>query len=88
MANLSTMMTRFRAMPPIRQAAIVGLLFFSFYSIYAIVIMKMPPSNALQVSLTSSLLFVGVYYFTSIIISRKRADSRPIYGPKKGRRKS
>jgi len=81
-------MAKFRSMPPISQAAVVGLLFFSFYSIYAIIIMRMPPADALQISLTSSLLFIGVYYITSVIISRKRIDSGQIYGPKKGRRKS
>jgi hypothetical protein len=81
-------MAGFRSLPPIRQAAVVGLLFFSFYSIYAIIIMRMPPADALQISFTSSLLFIGVYYFTSVIISRKRIDSRLSYGPKKGKRKS
>jgi predicted transporter len=81
-------MARFRAMPPIRQAAIVGLLFFSFYIIYAISFLSMPPADALQISLASSLLFMGIYYITSVIMLKKRTESKDIYSPKKGKRKS
>ena len=75
-------------MRPLNQAAIAGVLFFLLYSIFNKFVMGMTLMLSLETSFYSSILFMAVYYFTSVFIMRKNLDAGTIKGPKKGKRKS
>ncbi|MCJ7444270.1 MAG: hypothetical protein MUO26_07045 [Methanotrichaceae archaeon] len=81
-------MARFRMMSPLYQSAVVGILFFLLYGLYATFILSLPYLEALQISLYSAVLFIVIYYFTSTIIMKKRSEAEIVKGPKKGKRKS
>ena len=88
MVELSELMIQFRMMRPLHQAAIAGISFFFIYSIFNKFVMGMTLMLALETSFYSSILFMAVYYFTSVFIMRKNLEAGTIKGPKKGRRKS
>jgi hypothetical protein len=88
LVKLSELMTRFRIMPLLHQAVIAGILFFLLYSIFNKFVMGMTLMLSLETSFYSSILFMAVYYFTSVLIMRKNLQGGTIKGPKKGRRKS
>lgn len=85
----SDLLVRFRQQVPFKQAVIIGLLFLVTYSIYAHFIAGQEIMEAIESSLYSAILFICVYYITTIIILRKSADDAvrsKAKGPK-GRRK-
>jgi hypothetical protein len=75
-------------MPPLYQSAVIGILFFLLYSLYAAFILSLPYLEALQISLYSTVLFIVIYYFTSTIIMKRRNEAEIVKGPKKGRRRT
>jgi uncharacterized membrane protein (DUF2068 family) len=73
---------------PMQQAAIVGLIFFVIYMPYSYFLLRLGPAESFRMSAFSTIIFIVVYYFTSVIFVKKSvqaaAQSR---GPKKGLRK-
>ncbi len=85
----SELIVRFRQLVPFKQAVIIGLLFLLVFGTYAHFIEGLEAMKALETSLYSAILFMCVYYFTTIIIVRKtavEAARSKAKGPK-GRRK-
>ena len=85
----SDLIIRFRQLVPFKQAVIVGLLFLLIYGIYGYFIAGLEFMNAMESALYSAILFMCVYYFTTVILVRKTAVDAArskAKGPK-GRRK-
>ncbi len=83
------LIVRFRQRVPFEQAVIIGLLFLAVYGTYAHFIEGLEIMKALETSLYSAILFMCIYYFTTIIMVRKSAVDvarSKAKGPK-GRRK-
>jgi hypothetical protein len=85
--NPFEMLVRFRRLMPFQQAAIVGLIFLLIYTSYGYFLLGLKPLEAASESIYSSIMFMVVYYFTSVIIMRKAAQAeKQAKGPKKGLR--
>lgn len=85
----SDLIIRFRQRVPFEQAVIIGLLFLLVFGAYSHFIAGLEIMKAIETSLYSAILFMCVYYFTTIIIIRKsavEATRSKAKGPK-GRRK-
>ena len=85
----SDLIIRFRQRVPFEQAAMVGLLFLVVYGAYAYFIEGLEVMKTIETSLYSAILFMCIYYLTTIIMLRKSADEAArskAKGPK-GRRK-
>ena len=85
----SELLVRFRQLVPFKQAVMVGLLFLITFGLYSHFIAGLEVMEAIQTSLYSAILFMCVYYFTTIIMVRKSAAEAArskAKGPK-GRRK-
>ncbi|HOV51705.1 MAG TPA: hypothetical protein PKV83_02090 [Methanothrix sp.] len=77
---------RFRQLKPMQQSAVVGLIFFIINSLYYILILHMGPAEAASISVYSSIVFMVVYYFTTIFVVKKNMHAGSSKGPKKGLR--
>ena len=85
--NLADLLFRFRHLMPMQQAAIVGLIFFLIYSVYNYFVVQLNLVESLSMSMYSSIIFMVVYYFTSVVIMRKSFQmDRQSKGPRKGLR--
>lgn len=85
--NITDMLIRFRQMAPFQQAVIVGAIIFIIYGLYDYFMLGMKPVEAISTSIYSALIFLIVYYFTSVIIMRKNLQAgTQVKGPKKGLR--
>ena len=85
----SELIIRFRQRAPFEQAVIAGLLFLIVYGVYYHFIVGQEIMRALEFSFSSAILFMCVYYLTTIILVRKSAVEAArgkAKGPK-GRRK-
>ncbi len=85
----SDLIIRFRQRVPFEQAVMVGALFLVVYGAYSHFIAGLEIMKTVETSLYSAILFMCVYYFTTIIILRKNAveaTRSKAKGPK-GRRK-
>jgi hypothetical protein len=83
----SEMLVRFRQLMPFQQAVIVGLIFLLIYTIYGYFLLGLKPLEAASESMYSSIMFMVVYYFTSVVILRKGAQAeKQAKGPRKGLR--
>jgi hypothetical protein len=70
-----------------QQAAIAGLIFFVIYVPYSYVLLRLNTIEAISMSAYSAIIFMVVYYFTSMIINRKSMQAASqSKGPKKGLR--
>lgn len=87
--NPSDLMIRFRQLVPIQQAAVVGALFLLINGIYYYFATGMKIVATMEASLYSAILFMCVYYFTTVIITRKNTaeEARSKAKGPKGRRK-
>lgn len=65
------LLTGFRSLPPIHQAAVAGVLFISIYIPYSYFLLRLNLVEAIKMSVLSSIIFMVVYYFTSVIIMKK-----------------
>jgi len=75
-------------MEPVHQAAVAGLLFLVVYVPYAYFLLRLNLAESIIMGVTSSILFMVVYYFTSYIIMKKSKKlANQSLGPKKGLRK-
>ncbi len=78
---------RFRRLRPMQQAAIVGAIFFVLYIPYSHFLLRLSLQESVSMSVFSSIIFMAVYYFTSILINRKAVQAAgQSRGPKKGLR--
>jgi hypothetical protein len=85
--NLNEMLIRFRQLLPFQQAVVVGLIFLLIYTLYGYFFLGQEPIEAAKESIYSVIMFVIVYYFTSVIIMRKAVQAeKQAKGPKKGLR--
>jgi hypothetical protein len=88
-SNPDELMTRFKRLVPFQQAVVVGVLFLLVNYIYYYFATGMKIVMAAERSLYAAILFMCVYYFTTVIIAKKSmAESArsKAKGPK-GRRK-
>lgn len=85
--DITDMLIRFRQMAPFQQAVIVGAIIFVIYGLYDYLMLGMGPVETISTSIYSALIFLVVYYFTSVIIMRKIPQAgTQVKGPKKGLR--
>lgn len=85
--NLNETLIRFRQLLPFQQAVIVGLIFLLIYTLYGYFLLGLQPLEAAKESMFSVIMFMIVYYFTSVIIMRKTVlAEKQAKGPKKGLR--
>jgi amino acid permease len=74
-------------MKPMQQAAIVGLIFILIYTPYSYFLLHLGPVESVSMSIYSAIMFMVVYYFTSVIIMKKSMQAeKQSQGPKKGLR--
>jgi MFS superfamily sulfate permease-like transporter len=85
--NITDALIRFRQMAPFQQAVIVGAIIFIIYGLYDYLMLGMGPMETIGASTYSALIFLVVYYFTSVILMRKSPQAgTQVKGPKKGLR--
>ncbi|MDM7913229.1 MAG: hypothetical protein QUS09_09045 [Methanotrichaceae archaeon] len=85
--NITGLLIRFRQMTPFQQAVTVGTIVFILYGLYDYLMLGMKPVEAISTSVYSALIFLIVYYFTSVIIMKKNLQAgAQVKGPKKGLR--
>ncbi len=86
--SYTDLLIRFRQLRPMQQAAVVGLIFFVIYTPYSYFLLHLSPVESISMAMYSSVIFMVVYYFTSVIINRKSIQAaHQSKGPKKGLRK-
>ncbi|VVB72388.1 Uncharacterised protein [uncultured archaeon] len=86
--NYRDILIRFRQLMPMQQAAIVGVIFLVVYLPYSYFLLHMTPAESFRMSVFSTIIFVVVYYFTSVIFVKKgvQASQARSRGPRKGLR--
>jgi hypothetical protein len=85
--NANDLMIRFRQMPPFQQTAILGLVIFLIYEVYAILVLHLEAVEATSESMYNTTIFIVVYYFATVVILKKNIQSKTqLKGPKKGLR--
>ena len=85
--NYADLLFRFRQLRPMQQAAVVGMIFFVIYTPYSYFLLHLRPVESISMAIYSSIIFMVVYYFTSVIITRKSIQAaNQSKGPKKGLR--
>ncbi len=85
--NLHDAMLRFRQLVPFQQAVVVGMLLFVIYAAYNYFFLKLNLVESVSTSIYSAILFMVVFYFTTVIILRKNDEAmKQSKGPKKGLR--
>ncbi len=85
--NLDDAIVRFRQLVPFQQAVVVGMLLFVIYAAYNYLFLKLNLVESVSTSIYSAILFMVVFYFTTVIILRKNAEAmKQSKGPKKGLR--
>ncbi len=85
--NFADLLIRFRRLMPMKQASIVGLIFFVIYSIYNYFFVHLSLVESVSMATYSAIIFMVVYYFTSVVIMRKTIQmERQSKGPRKGLR--
>lgn len=81
------LLIRFRKLAPFHQAVIVGLAFLAIYVPYSYFLLRLNLAEAVSMSIYSSIIFMFVYYFTSVIILKRSMQAlKQSKGPKKGLR--
>jgi len=85
--NYADLLIRFRQMEPVHQAAIAGLVVLVVYVPYSFFLLRLSLTESIIMAVTSAILFVVVYYFTSNFIMKKNKKlANQSLGPKKGLR--
>jgi hypothetical protein len=85
--NYKDLLIRFRQLVPFHQAVAIGLLLFVIYAAYNFLFLKQSLVESVSSSIYSSILFMVVFYFTTVIIMRKNTEAiKQAKGPKKGLR--
>ena len=85
--NYTEMIIRFRQLKPMQQAAMVGTIFFVINTLYYILLMHLGPVESASMAIYSSIIFMVVYYFASVLVMKKSVQmASQSKGPKKGLR--
>jgi len=85
--SYSELVLRFRQYSLMQQAAIAGVIVLLIYIPYSYFLLRLNIVESIVMALYSSILFIVVYYFTSLIITRKtKKMASQSLGPKKGLR--
>lgn len=85
--SYSELILRFRQYSLMQQAAIAGVIVLLIYIPYSYFLLRLNIVESMVMALYSSVLFIVVYYFTSLIITRKtKKMASQSLGPKKGLR--
>lgn len=87
---VNDLLARYRALGLFPQALIAGATFLVIYTPYLYFADHLTVIEAARISLSSSLLFLAVFYLTSVLMARKRAQMEAQMAddaPKKGLRK-
>ena len=85
--SYSELILRFRQYSLMQQAAIAGVIVLLIYIPYSYFLLRLNVVESIVMALYSSILFIVVYYFTSLIITRKtKKMASQSLGPKKGLR--
>lgn len=85
--SYSELVLRFRQYSLMQQAAIAGVIVLLIYIPYSYFLLRLNVVESIVMALYSSILFIVVYYFTSLIITRKtKKMASQSLGPKKGLR--
>jgi hypothetical protein len=90
MVMVNDLLARYRALGLFPQALIAGATFLAIYIPYLYFVNHLTPLQAARISLPSALLFLSVFYLTSVLMARKRTQMEaqmPSGTPKKGLRK-
>jgi len=69
-----------------QQAAIVGVIFFAINWLYYLLAVRLGPVESASTAIYSSIIFLVVYYFTSVFVMKKSRMVEGSKGPKKGLR--
>jgi K+-sensing histidine kinase KdpD len=85
--DYKSLLIRFRMLAPMQQTSVVGLIFAVINFFYYFLFAQADPVESLTISIYTSLIFMAIYYFTTVLVMKKskqiEAQSK---GPKKGRR--
>ena len=73
--NYADLLIRFRQLKPMQQAAIAGLIFLVVYVPYSYFLLHLSLVESISMSIYSAILFMVVYYFTSVIIMKKNKQA-------------
>jgi MFS superfamily sulfate permease-like transporter len=85
--NPAELVIRFRKLLPSQQALIVGSIVFVIYWLYDYLFLKISPMAAASESVFSALVFLVVYYLTTVVIMKKSLQAgTQAKGPRKGLR--
>lgn len=85
--NYADLLIRYRQLAPMQQAAIAGLFFLVVYVPYSYFLLRLSLPESIIMAVTSAVLFMVVYYFTSYLIMKKsKRLANQSLGPKKGLR--
>jgi predicted TIM-barrel enzyme len=85
--SYAELVIRFRQYTLMQQAAIAGVIVLLVYIPYSYFLLRLSVVESIGMALYSSILFIVVYYFTSLIITRKtKKMASQSLGPKKGLR--
>ena len=85
--SYSELILRFRQYSLMQQAAIAGVIVLLIYIPCSYFLLRLNIVESMVMALYSSVLFIVVYYFTSLIITRKtKKMASQSLGPKKGLR--
>jgi amino acid permease len=85
--DYNSLLIRFRMLLPMQQTAVVGLIFFVINFFYYFLFTHTGPVESATISIYSSLLFMAIYYFTTVLVMKKSKQiENQSKGPKKGLR--
>ena len=85
--NYADLLIGFRQLKPMQQTAIAGLVVLVIYVPYAYFLLHMNLVQSVAMSFYSAIIFMVVFYFTTVLIMRKnRQLANQSLGPKKGLR--
>ena len=83
--NYTDLLIGFRQLMPMQQAAVAGLVVLVVYIPYAYFLLHLNIVESISISIYSAILFMVVYYFTSVIIRRKNQQAgKSIPGAQEG----
>jgi len=85
--SYAELVLRFRQYTLMQQAAIAGMIVLLVYIPYSYFLLRLNIVESISMALYSAVLFIVVYYLTSVIITRKtKKMASQSLGPKKGLR--
>lgn len=85
--DYNSLLIRFRMLKPMQQTSVVGLIFLVINFLYYFLFAHAGPVESATISIYSSLIFMAIYYFTTVLVMKKSKQiATQSKGPKKGLR--